>query len=262
VGKTETARALAKRLGLALHRFDMSEYMEKHSVARLIGAPPGYVGHDQGGLLTEAVSRQPACVLLIDEVEKAHEDITNVLLQVLDAGRLTDGTGKTTDFRQAIIILTTNAGAREAAQRPIGFLASETGDADRGREAVERRFPPELRNRLDSVVSFAPLGMSEMGRVVDKEVARLEAMLAPKSVRLAVSPEARALLARLGYEPAYGARPLARVVQKRIKEPLARQLLFGDLKGGGTARVEADGEEIRLSAKPAPKRRAPAPVEA
>jgi ATP-dependent Clp protease ATP-binding subunit ClpA len=262
VGKTETARALAKRLGLALHRFDMSEYMEKHSVARLIGAPPGYVGHDQGGLLTEAVSRQPACVLLIDEVEKAHEDITNVLLQVLDAGRLTDGTGKTTDFRQAIIILTTNAGAREAAQRPIGFLASETGDADRGREAVERRFPPELRNRLDSVVSFAPLGMSEMGRVVDKEVARLEAMLAPKSVRLAVSPEARALLARLGYEPAYGARPLARVVQKRIKEPLARQLLFGDLKGGGTARVEADGEEIRLSARPAPKRRAPTPVEA
>jgi len=262
VGKTEVARALAKRLGLALHRFDMSEYMEKHSVARLIGAPPGYVGHDQGGLLTEAVSRQPNSVVLIDEVEKAHEDIQGVLLQVLDAGRLTDGTGKTTDFRQAIVILTTNAGAREATQRPIGFLAPEGGDADRGREAVEKRFPPELRNRLDAIVSFAPLGPAEMGRVVDKEIARLEAMLQPKGVRIAVSPEARALLARLGHEPAYGARPLARVVQKKIKEPLARQILFGDLKGGGTARVEADGEEIRITAKAKAQRKAPAPAEA
>jgi ATP-dependent Clp protease ATP-binding subunit ClpA len=201
-------------------------------------------------------------VLLLDEVEKAHEDVINVLLQILDAGRLTDGAGKTTDFRQSIVILTTNAGAREAAQRPIGFLAPETGDPDRSREAVERRFPPELRNRLDGIISFAPLGMAEMGRVVDKELARLEAMLAPKGVRLAVSPEARALLARLGYEPAYGARPLARAIQKRIKEPLARQILFGNLKGGGTARIEADGEEIRLSAKPAPKQRVPAPADA
>ena len=261
VGKTEAARVLAKRLGLALHRFDMSEYMEKHSVARLIGAPPGYVGFDQGGLLTEAVSRQPACVLLIDEVEKAHEDIANVLLQVLDAGRLTDSTGKTTDFRQAIIILTTNVGAREATQRPIGFMASEIGTADRGREAVERRFPPELLNRLDSVISFSTLGPAEMGRVVDKEVARLEAMLAPKGVRIAVSPEARALLARLGHEPAYGARPLARLVQKKLKEPLARLILFGDLKGGGTALVEAEGEEIRLSAKASVRKKTPALAE-
>jgi ATP-dependent Clp protease ATP-binding subunit ClpA len=262
VGKTEVARALAKRLGLALHRFDMSEYMEKHSVARLIGAPPGYVGHDQGGLLTEAVSRQPNSVVLIDEVEKAHEDIQSVLLQVLDAGRLTDGTGKTTDFRQAIVILTTNTGTREATQRPIGFLAPEGGDADRGREAVEKRFPPELRNRLDAIISFAPLGPAEMVRVVDKEIARLETMLRQKGVRIAVSPEARALLARLGHEPAYGARPLARVIQKKIKEPLARQILFGDLKGGGTARVEADGEEIRITAKAKAQRKAPVPAEA
>lgn len=249
VGKTEVARALAKQLGLALHRFDMSEYMEKHSVARLIGAPPGYVGHDQGGLLTEAVSRQPNSVVLIDEVEKAHEDIQGILLQILDAGRLTDGTGKTTDFRQAIVILTTNAGAREATQRPIGFLVPDGGDPDRSRDAVERRFPPELRNRLDAIIAFAPLGPVEMGRVVDKEIARLEAMLRPKGVRIAVSPEARALLARLGYEPAYGARPLARVIQKTIKEPLARQILFGDLKDGGIARVETDGKEIRVTAK-------------
>ncbi|MBM3733242.1 MAG: ATP-dependent Clp protease ATP-binding subunit ClpA [Acidimicrobiia bacterium] len=241
VGKTEVARQLAKILGVQLVRFDMSEYMERHSVSRLIGAPPGYVGFDQGGLLTDAVDQQPHTVLLLDEIEKAHPDLFNILLQIMDHGKLTDHNGKSVNFRNVILIMTTNAGAAEMAKAPIGFERVEREGDDK--EAIERAFSPEFRNRLDAVVSFAHLPPEVVARVVDKFILELELQLEEHGVILEITGGARAWLARTGYDRQMGARPLARVIQEHIKKPLADQLLFGRLASGGVALVrEADGK--------------------
>ena len=235
VGKTEVARQLAHVLGVALVRFDMSEYMERHSVSRLIGAPPGYVGFDQGGLLTDAADQNPHMVLLLDEIEKAHPDLFNILLQVMDYGKLTDHNGKTVDFRNVILIMTTNAGAAELARAPIGFArTAREGDDE---EAIKRTFAPEFRNRLDAVIRFAGLTPAVIGRVVDKFVIQLEERLADRDVTIELSAAARAWLAEKGYDPTYGARPLARLIQEAIKKPLADELLFGRLAKGGRVRV-------------------------
>lgn len=229
-------------LGVELIRFDMSEYQEAHTVARLIGAPPGYVGFDQGGLLTEALSKNPHAVILLDEVEKAHPDIYNLLLQVMDHGTLTDHTGKQVNFRGAILIMTSNAGAADASRPALGF--GRTMRIGEEREAIERTFTPEFRNRLDAVLSFAPLSRDVMGRVVDKFLRELEGQLREKRVTLTVTPAARVLLAQLGYDPAMGARPLGRVIEERVKRPLADELLFGQLQQGGTVTVDAQGETL------------------
>ena len=235
VGKTEVARQLAHVLGVALVRFDMSEYMERHSVSRLIGAPPGYVGFDQGGLLTDAADQNPHMVLLLDEIEKAHPDLFNILLQVMDYGKLTDHNGKTVDFRNVILIMTTNAGAAELARAPIGFArTAREGDDE---EAIKRTFAPEFRNRLDAVIRFAGLTPAVIGRVVDKFVIQLEEQLADRDVAIELSAAARAWLAEKGYDATYGARPLARLIQEAIKKPLADELLFGRLAKGGRVRV-------------------------
>ena len=235
VGKTEVARQLAHVLGVALVRFDMSEYMERHSVSRLIGAPPGYVGFDQGGLLTDAADQNPHMVLLLDEIEKAHPDLFNILLQVMDYGKLTDHNGKTVDFRNVILIMTTNAGAAELARAPIGFArTAREGDDE---EAIKRTFAPEFRNRLDAMIRFAGLTPAVIGRVVDKFVIQLEERLADRDVTIELSAAARAWLAEKGYDPTYGARPLARLIQEAIKKPLADELLFGRLAKGGRVRV-------------------------
>ncbi len=235
VGKTEVARQLAHVLGVALVRFDMSEYMERHSVSRLIGAPPGYVGFDQGGLLTDAADQNPHMVLLLDEIEKAHPDLFNILLQVMDYGKLTDHNGKTVDFRNVILIMTTNAGAAELARAPIGFArTAREGDDE---EAIKRTFAPEFRNRLDAVIRFAGLTPAVIGRVVDKFVIQLEEQLADRDVTIELSTAARAWLAEKGYDATYGARPLARLIQEAIKKPLADELLFGRLAKGGRVRV-------------------------
>ncbi|GAA5511623.1 ATP-dependent Clp protease ATP-binding subunit ClpA [Deinococcus carri] len=239
VGKTELARALADRLGVHLARFDMSEYQEAHTVARLIGAPPGYVGFDQGGLLTDAVAKNPHAVLLLDEIEKAHPDVYNLFLQLMDHGTLTDHTGKKVDGRGLLLVFTTNAGAADASRPALGF--SREGRAGEEAEAVKRTFTPEFRNRLDAVIHFRPLSREVMGNVVDKFLAGLAAQLAERGVSLTVTPAARALLARLGYDPQMGARPLARVIEERVKRPLADELLFGRLKDGGTVTVDAEG---------------------
>ena len=239
VGKTEVARQLAHVLGVALVRFDMSEYMERHSVSRLIGAPPGYVGFDQGGLLTDAADQNPHMVLLLDEIEKAHPDLFNILLQVMDYGKLTDHNGKTVDFRNVILIMTTNAGAAELARAPIGFArTAREGDDE---EAIKRTFAPEFRNRLDAVIRFAGLTPAVIGRVVDKFVIQLEERLADRDVTIELSAAARAWLAEKGYDPTYGARPLARLIQEVIKKPLADELLFGRLAKGGRVRVGLKG---------------------
>ena len=239
VGKTEVARQLAHVLGVALVRFDMSEYMERHSVSRLIGAPPGYVGFDQGGLLTDAADQNPHMVLLLDEIEKAHPDLFNILLQVMDYGKLTDHNGKTVDFRNVILIMTTNAGAAELARAPIGFArTAREGDDE---EAIKRTFAPEFRNRLDAVIRFAGLTPAVIGRVVDKFVIQLEERLADRDVTIELSAAARAWLAEKGYDPTYGARPLARLIQEAIKKPLADELLFGRLAKGGRVRVGLKG---------------------
>ncbi|MDX1709599.1 MAG: AAA family ATPase, partial [Rhodovibrionaceae bacterium] len=236
VGKTEVARQLAHSLGIELTRFDMSEYMERHSVSRLIGAPPGYVGFDQGGLLTDAVDQHPHCVLLLDEIEKAHPDLFNVLLQVMDYGKLTDHNGKTIDFRNVILIMTTNAGAADMAKPAIGFTQEvRTGDNE---EAINRLFTPEFRNRLDAIISFKNLSAEVVGRVVDKFVMQLEAQLADRQVTIELSEAARNWLAERGYDPLFGARPLARVIQEHIKKPRAEELLFGKLAKGGAVRVD------------------------
>ena len=245
VGKTEVARQLADSLGVKLIRFDMSEYMERHSVSRLIGAPPGYVGFDQGGLLTDAVDQTPHAVLLLDEIEKAHPDIFNLLLQVMDNGRLTDHNGKTIDFRNIVIIMTTNAGAAQLSKQAIGFGRGVNAGADT--EAIERTFTPEFRNRLDAIIPFANLAPEVVRKVVDKFVLQLEAQLADRGVTISLSPSARDWLSERGYDPAYGARPLGRVVQEHVKKPLAEELLFGRLTDGGTAMVDtakpdADGD--------------------
>ena len=244
VGKTELARALSERLGVELLRFDMSEYQEGHTVARLIGAPPGYVGFDQGGLLTDAIARQPNAVLLLDEIEKAHPDVYNLFLQLLDHGTLTDHAGKKIDGRGLMVLFTTNAGAENASRPALGFGRSERqGEI---MEAVRRTFTPEFRNRLDAVIPFAPLSETVMAQVVDKFLAELEAQLAGRNVTLSVTPAARALLAKLGYDPAMGARPLARVIEDKLKRPLADELLFGRLTGGGAVTVGVSGGELSI----------------
>jgi len=235
VGKTEVARQLASLLGVQILRFDMSEYMERHTISRLIGAPPGYVGFDQGGLLTDGVDQNPHCVLLLDEIEKAHPDLFNVLLQVMDHGKLTDHNGKQVDFRNVILIMTTNAGAAEMARAAIGFGGTQRHGEDE--EAIKRMFTPEFRNRLDAVIAFARLSRAMISKVVEKFVFQLEAQLADRNVMIELSPEAMDWIADHGYDELYGARPLARVIQEHIKKPLAEELLFGKLEGGGTVRV-------------------------
>ena len=244
VGKTEVARQLAKILGVQLVRFDMSEYMERHSVSRLIGAPPGYVGFDQGGLLTDAVDQQPHTVLLLDEIEKAHPDLFNILLQIMDHGKLTDHNGKSVNFRNVILIMTTNAGAMEMAKSPIGFERLEREGDDK--EAIERAFSPEFRNRLDAVISFAHLPPEVVARVVDKFIIELELQLEEHGVILEITDGARAWLARTGYDRRMGARPLARVIQEHIKKPLADQLLFGRLASGGVVLVREEAGKLVL----------------
>ena len=241
VGKTEVARQLALSLGVELTRFDMSEYMERHSVSRLIGAPPGYVGFDQGGLLTDAIDQHPHCVLLLDEIEKAHPDLFNILLQVMDHGKLTDHNGKSVDFRNVILIMTTNAGAADLAKPGIGFgRGKREGDDE---EAINRLFTPEFRNRLDSVIGFAALTPAVMSKVVDKFVMELEAQLADRNVTIELNDEARKWLAEKGYDETFGARPLARVIQENVKKPLADELLFGKLAKGGTVQVSIEDDK-------------------
>ena len=247
VGKTEVAKQLAQALGISLQRFDMSEYMEPHAVARLIGAPPGYVGYEQGGLLTEAVNKHPHCVLLLDEIEKAHRDIYNVLLQVMDAGRLTDNTGRSADFRNTIIIMTTNAGAEALSRPTFGF----TSQRERGDEMadIKKQFTPEFRNRLDAVVPFAPLSVDMVDKVVDKFLAQLAAQLAEKKVQAAFGDTLRRHLAQKGFDPQMGARPLHRLIQEVVRKPLADELLFGRLTEGGSVWLDWDGkaQQTKLS---------------
>jgi ATP-dependent Clp protease ATP-binding subunit ClpA len=254
VGKTEVTRQLALVLGVELIRFDMSEYMERHTVSRLIGAPPGYVGFDQGGLLTEAITKHPHCVLLLDEIEKAHPDVFNLLLQVMDHGTLTDNNGRKADFRHVVIVMTTNAGAAEMSRTPIGFVAQD--NAPDSMEAVRRLFAPEFRNRLDATVQFGPLDERTIQRVVDKLLMEVEAQLELKGVALHIEDDARQWIAKRGYDPKMGARPMARVIQEHIKRPLAEELLFGRLEKGGHAFVSvgSNGElaiETRSAEEPA-----------
>ena len=252
VGKTELARQLAIHLGNEFIRYDMSEYMEKHAVARLIGAPPGYVGFEQGGLLVDAVRSHPYGVVLLDEIEKAHPDVYNVLLQVMDHATLTDNGGRRADFRHVILILTSNAGSREASATPIGFGDDQASTA-RGRmkAAVERIFSPEFRNRLDAVVPFDPLTPATMETIVEKFILQLEAQLAERRVAVALDPAARAWLARKGYDPVYGARPLARVVQAEVRNPLTDEILFGRLEHGGTVRIGLADDALTFAIEPA-----------
>jgi ATP-dependent Clp protease ATP-binding subunit ClpA len=242
VGKTEVAKQLASLMGVELLRFDMSEYMEKHTVSRLIGAPPGYVGFDQGGLLTDGVDQHPHCVLLLDEIEKAHPDLFNILLQVMDHGSLTDHNGKKIDFRNVVLIMTSNAGAADMARPPIGFNRAKREGEDM--EAVAKLFTPEFRNRLDAVVPFAGLSTEVIEKVVEKFIFQLEAQLADRSVTIELTPEAAAWLAKEGYDDKFGARPLGRVIQEHIKKPLAEELLFGTLEHGGAVKVIVeDGDD-------------------
>ncbi|MGB7973279.1 MAG: ATP-dependent Clp protease ATP-binding subunit ClpA [Roseiarcus sp.] len=241
VGKTEAARQLSVSLGLELTRFDMSEYMERHTVSRLIGAPPGYVGFDQGGLLTDAIDQHPHSVLLLDEIEKAHPDLFNILLQIMDHGKLTDHSGKQIDFRNVILIMTTNAGARDLAGAAFGFHKSKREGDDT--EAIDRLFAPEFRNRLDAIVPFARLPEGVIARVVDKFILQLEAQLSDRNVTIELTDEAREWLVKNGYDEAMGARPMARVIQTQIKTPLADEVLFGRLKGGGVVKVVVTADE-------------------
>ena len=255
VGKTELARQLATVLGVSFLRFDMSEYMEKHTVSRLIGAPPGYVGFDQGGLLTDAVAKTPHAVLVMDEIEKAHPEVFDLLLQVMDHATLTDNNGKKADFRNIIVIMTTNAGAREIANEEIGFRTGGTtgGQKDSGaaaakaRSAIERTFSPEFRNRLDAWIQFNTLAMADVERVVDKFIAELRGKLAEKRVGLDLTNAARRRLAEEGFDRLHGARPMARLIQQRIAEPLSEATLFGKLQGGGRAVVKVRKNELALS---------------
>ena len=251
VGKTEVTRQLAIALGVEFLRFDMSEYMERHTVSRLIGAPPGYVGFDQGGLLTEAISKHPHCVLLLDEIEKAHPDVFNLLLQVMDHGTLTDNNGRKADFRHVVIVMTTNAGALEMSRPAIGFTQADS--LPDGMEAIRRLFTPEFRNRLDAIIQFAPLDPATIERVADKLLVEVEAQLEQKNVVLAIDDAARRWIAGRGYDPKMGARPMARLIQEHLKRPLAEELLFGRLANGGQVRVSVapDGEKLALEVLPA-----------
>jgi ATP-dependent Clp protease ATP-binding subunit ClpA len=244
VGKTELSKQLAYHLGIHFVRFDMSEYMEKHTVSRLIGAPPGYVGFDQGGLLTDAISQNPHSVLLLDEIEKAHPDLFNILLQVMDYGKLTDHNGKQVDFRSVILIMTTNAGAAEATQNAIGFTDSLREHASD--EAINRLFTPEFRNRLDAIVHFRPLAQEAMVAIVEKFLRELQEQLGERKVTLELTPAAKALLAKEGFEPRFGARPLARLIQDKVKRPLSDALLFGKLRRGGTVKLSVKGGALEF----------------
>ncbi|MTH97723.1 ATP-dependent Clp protease ATP-binding subunit ClpA [Roseibium sp. RKSG952] len=257
VGKTEVARQLASSLGVELIRFDMSEYMERHTVSRLIGAPPGYVGFDQGGLLTDGIDQHPHCVLLLDEIEKAHPDLFNILLQVMDHGKLTDHNGKQVDFRNVILIMTTNAGASDMAKMPVGFnrVKREGEDA----EAINRLFTPEFRNRLDAIIPFGNLPMDVVYKVVDKFVMQLEAQLADRNVTFELTDGATKWLASKGYDSQMGARPLGRIIQEHIKRPLADEVLFGKLKKGGTVKVSVSEDEAGLLLESVEERKAPPP---
>jgi len=269
VGKTELARQLAIHLGNEFIRFDMSEYMEKHAVARLIGAPPGYVGFEQGGLLVDAIRQHPYAVLLLDEIEKAHFDIYNILLQVMDHATLTDNNGRKADFRQVVLIMTSNAGSREMSAASIGFAGGRTGGEARGKTAksrakgaLERVFSPEFRNRLDAIVTFNALSLETMETIVEKFILQLEAQLAERRVAFVLTPEARAWLARKGYDPVFGARPLARVIQTEVRDPLTDEILFGRLEHGGTVSIGLDGDRLAFDVAPAAAPVSTAPVDA
>lgn len=242
VGKTEVTQQLAKLLGIELIRFDMSEYLERHTVSRLIGAPPGYVGYDQGGLLTDAVMKHPYCVVLLDEIEKAHPDVFNLLLQVMDNGTLTDNNGRKADFRHTILIMTTNAGAAEGSRNSMGF--TEQDNATDSMEVLKRQFSPEFRNRLDGIVQFNPLAKEDIRNVVDKFISQLQGQLDAKGVSLELESDARDWLAENGYDVKMGARPMARLIQDKIKEPLAEEILFGKLSSGGLVKVSIKGDGI------------------
>ncbi|MCX7034621.1 MAG: ATP-dependent Clp protease ATP-binding subunit ClpA [Arenimonas sp.] len=258
VGKTEVTKQLAMQLGIELVRFDMSEYMEGHSVSRLIGAPPGYVGFDQGGLLTEKIVKTPHCVLLLDEIEKAHPDVFNILLQVMDRGVLTDTNGREANFRNVVVVMTTNAGAAQAARRTMGFVEqNHTTDA---MEVIRKAFTPEFRNRLDGIIQFGGLGFDHILRVVDKFLIELEAQLHEKHVSLSATPEARQWLAEHGFDPQMGARPMSRLLQDKIKRPLADELLFGSLVNGGKASVDVRDGELVVDAQAEPEKLLPATV--
>jgi ATP-dependent Clp protease ATP-binding subunit ClpA len=245
VGKTEVARQTARLLNVHFMRFDMSEYMEKHAVARLIGAPPGYVGFDQGGLLTDGIRKHPHTVLLLDEIEKAHPDLFHILLQVMDHATLTDNSGRKADFRNTIVMMTSNAGSREMSTQAIGFGDRRQATEGKGKEAINRLFSPEFRNRLDGIITFSALDTAIMELIVDKFMLELNEQLAGKKVSLILTPTARLLLAKKGYDPQYGARPLARVIQEMIKDRLSEEILFGALKKGGVVFVdEKEGEMV------------------
>jgi ATP-dependent Clp protease ATP-binding subunit ClpA len=272
VGKTELAKQLALHLGNEFIRFDMSEYMEKHAVARLIGAPPGYVGFEQGGLLVDAIRQHPYAVLLLDEIEKAHYDIFNILLQVMDHATLTDNNGRKADFRQVVLIMTSNAGSRELSASSIGFAESsrsahgvqgrQKASQQRAKQAIEKVFSPEFRNRLDAIVSFGPLTPAVMETIVEKFVLQLEAQLAERRVAITLEPEAQAWLAEKGYDPVYGARPLARVIQTEVRDPLTDEILFGQLENGGTVTIGLEEGKLKFSFDAArPMKKAPAPAQ-
>ncbi|WP_374374188.1 ATP-dependent Clp protease ATP-binding subunit ClpA [Dongia sp.] len=265
VGKTEVAKQLARVMGIEMVRFDMSEYMERHTVSRLIGAPPGYVGFDQGGLLTDAIDQHPHAVLLLDEIEKAHPDLFNILLQVMDHGKLTDHNGKSVDFRNVILIMTTNAGASQMAKAAIGFLREKREGEDTAE--IERLFAPEFRNRLDAVIPFSNLPAEIVAQVVDKFIMQLEAQLADRHVSIDLTDAARKYLAEVGFDPLYGARPLSRTIQEHVKKPLAEELLFGKLEKGGTVRVDFDPDAKKLTfdiveSKSSPREETVEPVDA
>ncbi|GAA4651252.1 ATP-dependent Clp protease ATP-binding subunit ClpA [Kistimonas scapharcae] len=249
VGKTEVCRQLAKSLGIELVRFDMSEYMESHTVSRLIGAPPGYVGFDQGGLLTEAINKTPHCVLLLDEIEKGHPDVFNLLLQVMDHGTLTDNNGRKADFRNVILIMTTNAGAENMSRSSIGFTTQD--HSVDGGDAIKKTFTPEFRNRLDSVIQFKPLSPEVITHVVDKQLTELQSQLDDKKVQLEVNDDVRKWLAERGYDRLMGARPMARLIQDQLKKPMAEAILFGDLVKGGTLKVSLKDDELVFETEPA-----------
>ena len=260
VGKTEVTRQLALVMGVELVRFDMSEYMERHTVSRLIGAPPGYVGFDQGGLLTEAVSKNPHSVVLLDEIEKAHPEVFNLLLQVMDHGTLTDNNGRKADFRNVVLVMTTNAGAQEMSRASIGFMQQD--HSSDGMEIIKKSFSPEFRNRLDAIIQFAALDERSISRVVDKLVVELEGKLGSNDVTLELDDAAREWIADRGYDPKMGARPMSRIIQEHIKRPLAEELLFGALSEGGHVRISV-GEDgnLQLNAEPNLKELAHLPEE-
>ena len=252
VGKTEVTRQLANLLGIELVRFDMSEYMERHTVSRLIGAPPGYVGYDQGGLLTDAIIKHPHAVLLLDEIEKAHPDVFNLLLQVMDYGRLTDNNGRTADFRHVILVMTTNAGAELIEKRTMGFTEQDhLGDS---LESIKRMFAPEFRNRLDAIVQFTHLDQITLNRVIDKFIMELEVQLQEKHVSLEIDASAHQWLATHGYDRSMGARPMARLIEEALKKRLADELLFGKLANGGLVRVTVSNDELQFEISNSPMR--------